>query len=380
MKKNTKFIYMCELILLAYVILFTIFINYVSNDFKNIFTIIVLSFILIILLVFFGKKKDNNYLRGSSARIVITALMTFILVIYSLGIVLGFNRSYFNSNIIILIKNILPIALIIILIELVRYSIIRNSIKNKKIIVYFTILSAILSVLLEINIGNLTTSEDKFIFLSTIIFPIIAEETLCSYMSYKISFLPSIIYKLVIKLYIYIVPIVPNLGNYIYSVIYIVLPFIIYAILNKMVIKYEKEKQQLKKANRVVFTIPLTLFLVIIILLISGIFKYKMIAIMSNSMSPTYRRGDAIIYNKVDTSELKVDDILAFQKDGVVVTHRIVKVWKQGDSYYYTTKGDNNDTEDFFKPREENVLGRVEYVLKYLGYPTVIINEYFGKE
>ena len=380
MKKNTKFIYMCELILLAYVILFTIFINYVSNDFKNIFTIIVLSFILIILLVFFGKKKDNNYLRGSSARIVITALMTFILVIYSLGIVLGFNRSYFNSNIIILIKNILPIALIIILIELVRYSIIRNSVKNKKIIVYFTILSAILSVLLEINIGNLTTSEDKFIFLSTIIFPIIAEETLCSYMSYKISYLPSIIYKLVIKLYIYIVPIVPNLGNYIYSIIYIVLPFIIYAILNKMVIKYEKEKEHLKKVNRVVFTIPLTLFLVIIVLLISGIFRYKMIAIMSNSMSPTYRRGDAIIYNKVDTSELKVDDILAFQKDGVVVTHRIVKVWKQGDSYYYTTKGDNNDTEDFFKPREENVLGRVEYVLKYLGYPTVIINEYFGKE
>ena len=105
-----------------------------------------------------------------------------------------------------------------------------------------------------------------------------------------------------------------------------------------------------------------------------------MIAIMSNSMSPTYRRGDAIIYNEVDTSELKVDDILAFQKDGIVVTHRIVKVWKQGNTYYYTTKGDNNNTEDSFKPREENVLGRVEYVFKYIGYPTVIINEFFGKE
>ena len=147
-----------------------------------------------------------------------------------------------------------------------------------------------------------------------------------------------------------------------------------------MVIKYEKEKQQLKKVNRVIFTIPLSLFLLIIILLVSGIFKYKMIAIMSNSMSPTYRRGDAIIYNEVDTSELKVDDILAFQKDGIVVTHRIVKVWKQGNTYYYTTKGDNNNTEDSFKPREENVLGRVEYVFKYIGYPTVIINEFFGKE
>ena len=48
-------------------------------------------------------------------------------------------------------------------------------------------LSSILNIILELNLGTLGTKEDKFIFLSTIIFPIIAEEALCSYMTYKIS-------------------------------------------------------------------------------------------------------------------------------------------------------------------------------------------------
>ena len=380
MKKNTKFIYICELILLFFIVLFTIFINYISNDYKNIFAIVVLTFLLLLLLYFFGIKKDNNYLRGSTARIVTAALMTFMLIIYGLGIILGFNRSYFTSNVYMFLKNIAPILLVTVELEVVRFLVVKNSYKNIKLIIVFTILSSILNVLLELNFGVLNTTEDKFIFLSTIIFPILASEALCSYMSYKISLLPSLIYKLVIKLYIYIVPIVPNLGDYIYSLINIILPFILYSVINKTVIRYEKEKQKLKRINRIVFTIPITIFFVLLIVLISGISKYKMIAIMSNSMSPTYRRGDAIIYEKVNIDELKVGDVLAFQKENIVVTHRIIKVWKQNDKYYFTTKGDNNNTEDFFQPKEENVLGKVEYMFKYIGYPTVLINDFFGKE
>ena len=380
MKKNTKIIYVSEFILLIYLILFTLFINKLTYISKNLSAIIVLLLILLILLTFLGIKKDKSYLKGSSARIVTASLMTFMLIIYGIGIVLGFTRGYIYHSFSDFIRIIGPILIINIEIELARYVIAKNVFKSKKTLIIFTILSAILNILLEINIGTLISSEDKFIFLSTIIFPIIAEEILCSYMTYKISVLPSLIYKLVIKLYILILPIVPNLGDYIYSTINIILPFIIYNILNKMVIKYEKEKQELKKVNRKIFTFPLLIFLTIIILLVSGLFRYKLIAIASNSMVPVYKRGDAIIYEKVDVDNLEVGDILAFQKNNIIVTHRIVKIWKQGDDYYFTTKGDNNNTEDVFKPKSENVLGRVKFVFKYIGYPTVLINEFFGKE
>jgi len=380
MKKNTKIIYISEFVLFIYLILFTLFINKLTYISKNLSAIIVLLLILLILLTFLGIKKDKSYLKGSSARIVTASLMTFMLIIYGIGIVLGFTRGYIYHNLSDFIRIIGPILIINIEIELARYIIAKNIFKSKKTLIIFTILSAILNILLEINIGTLSSSEDKFIFLSTMIFPVIAEEILCSYMTYKISLLPSIIYKLVIKLYIFVLPIVPNLGDYLYSIANIILPFIIYNILNKMVIKYEKEKQELKRANRKIFTFPLLIFLTIIILLVSGLFRYKLIAIASNSMAPVYKRGDAIVYEKVYVDNLEVGDILAFQKDNIIVTHRIVKIWKQGDDYYFTTKGDNNNTEDVFKPKSENVLGRVKFVFKYIGYPTILINEFFGKE
>ena len=194
MKKNTKLIYISEAILLLYVIIFSLFINTDLNAWRNIATIVVLTVIFVILLSLFGYKKSNNYLKGSSARIVIASLLSYMLFTYSFGIILGFGRSYFVNNFAILFRNIMPILLINVLIELVRYMIASNSFKNVRPIVVFTILSIALNIMLEINLGVLNSAEDKFIFLSTIIFPIIAEEALCSYMTYKISFVPSMIY------------------------------------------------------------------------------------------------------------------------------------------------------------------------------------------
>ena len=380
MKKNTKIIYTSEILLLLYVVFLSLFINKISYDLKNISAIVVLLLVLVILLAFFGFKKDKNYLKGSSARIVTASLMTFMIITYGLGIVLGFTKGYIYSNLYDFLKNISPVLIINIEIELLRYIIAKNNLKDRRALICFTILSAIINIYLEINIGTLNTTEDKFIFLSTIIFPILAEEALCSYMVYKIALLPCLIYKLVIKLYIYIFPILPNLGNYIYSIANIILPFVLYNVLNKIVIRYEKEKQKLKKINRIVFTIPIATCLILLVILISGIFKYKLIAIASNSMSPVYRRGDAVIYEKINVKELKEGDILAFQKNNIVVTHRIVEIWKQNGKYYFTTKGDNNNSIDNGKVEERNVLGRVQTSFKYIGYPTVLVSEFFGKE
>ena len=380
MKKNTKIIYIIEILLFIYTILLSIYINKISYNSRIISAIIVLLFTLIMLLTFFGFRKDNNYLKGSSARIVTASLMTFMLIIYGLGFILGFTKGYVYSGIPDFAKNFGPVLLFNIEIELLRYMIAKNSFKNKKTLIIFTIVSSFLNILIEINLGALGSTEEKFIFLSTIILPIIAEEALCSYMTYKISMLPSLIYKLTIKLYVYLLPIIPNLGNYIFSVVDIMLPFVLYSVLNGIIIRYEKEKQQLKKISRIVFTIPLCVLLIVLVILISGIFKYKLIAIASNSMSPTYNRGDAVIYEKIDAKKLEVGDILAFQKNNIVVTHRIVEIWKKDGEYYFATKGDNNNTIDDFKIAEKNALGKVKTKFKYIGYPTVLVSEIFRKE
>ncbi len=380
MKKNAKIIYVCELILFIYLILFAVLINVVSPFFKSVSTIIILVVILALLIVFFGMSKDKNYLRGTSTRIVISGLLAFFIIIYALGILLGFNKGYIYSDLFTLMKNIIFVISFTVLLELIRYLIAKNSFQNGRLIFVFTILSAILNILLEINMGVLSTYEDKFIFLSKVVFPVVAGEALCSFMTVKTGMLSSVVYKLVMNLYIYILPIVPDLGNYIYSVVNILLPFILYSVLNRMIVHYDKEKEQLRKINLVVFVTPLIILLLVLVALVSGIFKHRIIAVASNSMAPTYRRGDAIIYEKVDVSNLEVGHILAFKREGLIITHRITKIWKQNGKYYFTTKGDNNKDVDLYTPKEEDVLGRVRMTFKLIGYPTVIINEYFGKE
>ena len=206
MKKNARVIYTCEAIVALYLIWFKLNITSVSVLFKSVTALIVFSIILITLLAFFGFEKDKSFLRGSTARIVTAALMAFLLIIYGLGIVLGFRRGFLYHDLFSLIKNIAFVVMITFEIEIIRYIIAKKCFQDEKMLVIFTVLSTIFNIFMEINMGVLNTSEDKFIFLSTIIFPIMANESLCSFMTYKTGMLSSLIYKLVINFFSITIP------------------------------------------------------------------------------------------------------------------------------------------------------------------------------
>ena len=118
MKTNAKVIYASELILAVYLIWLKLNMGNVSNLLKNITALIVFSILMIILLAFFGIEKDKNYLKGSSARIVITGLMVFFLITYALGIILGFRRGFLYHDLFSFIKNIAFVLVITVEIEI----------------------------------------------------------------------------------------------------------------------------------------------------------------------------------------------------------------------------------------------------------------------
>lgn len=73
------------------------------------------------------------------------------------------------------------------------------------------------------------------------------------------------------------------------------------------------------------------------------IFGYQMYRVNSGSMSPTLNVG-AVILSKIpkDKTKLKVGDIVTFQRDSVIITHRIIEVI-ENNNIKYRTKGDNPD-------------------------------------
>lgn len=209
------------------------------------------------------------------------------------------------------------------------------------------------------------------------VLPSLAKQALISYITYNVNLIPSFIYALTFEVAPFILPIYPDLGDYLNAVISLLLPFIVFMTIKKMVNYNEKTVIKVRGYFVKLMVIPVTLFLCVIILLVSGLFNYKMIAIGSDSMNPTYYRGDAVIYEKVKPDDINRGDILVFEYNHSVVTHRVINITEENGYLLFQTKGDNNEQADLELTGEEAVLGKVKYIVKYVGYPTIWINEKF---
>ena len=242
-------------------------------------------------------------------------------------------------------------------------------------ILYAAIIS-FLNIIIEVNGYDFRSAEEIFIFFSVVVIPVISREFLCSFLTYKSGLLPSVVFKNVIILYEVVLPIIPVLGDYLFSVLNVLLVYIAFLLCNKTILRAEKADKFVRKVSYGVVYYPILVILIVIIILISGLSGYRLIAIGSNSMKPIYSKGDAIIYQKVDVKDLQVGDIIAFEKNNIIVTHRIAII----ENDYIKTKGDANNSVDPFSLTGHEVLGKVIFKIKYIGYPTIWINEVFRKE
>ena len=79
---------------------------------------------------------------------------------------------------------------------------------------------------------------------------------------------------------------------------------------------------------------------------VPNIFGYKILQVMSGSMSGEFETGDTILIKEIkEESDLKIGDVITYRiAKNTLVTHRIVNITKIGENLNYTLKGDaNND-------------------------------------
>jgi len=96
----------------------------------------------------------------------------------------------------------------------------------------------------------------------------------------------------------------------------------------------------------------------------------KTYSVMSGSMEPTIKTGSLVFVKS--SSEYKVGEIVTFknkQKSQETITHRIVGIETKDGEKFFTTRGDANATTDNEKILKEDIIGKVVYILPYLGYP-----------
>ncbi len=329
----------------------------------------------------YRKYKDSFDSKNILKSVLIYIFISFV-IMYGLGLAVGFLRNAYSRNIVTLFHNIfLPIVMIF-LMEIIRYVILWAN-KDKKIVAcLFTLLFASFELCISIRTLPGNDLEAIFNLFATVILPVIMKNAVMSYLCYHIGYKVPIAYRLIMDIYLFIIPIIPNIGDYLNSMILIALPGVVYINAFSYIDDRTKEAEYFFENERFsLWDIPVVILILVLASLISGFFPHYMIGVGSNSMKPSISKGDAVIMKKVTkTTKINENDVIAYENEnGKVIIHRVQSVSKTNGKTTYVTKGDANNSADTNVVFQSQIKGIVKLKIPYIAYPTVWISEYFSK-
>lgn len=342
----------------------------------------ILNIILILLLgltyFLFGFEKNRKRYWKDIVLEIIIVLISFFLMYYLLGILIGFAKTKNYLTITSFKKFIFPIFIYIILKEYLRYQLVMKASEEKKLIYLICIFFIALENTIPFSIHPLSFNQEMFLFLALTFIPSVTENILCTYLTLNFGYIPGIVYLLIIKLYFYILPLIPNPNEYIYSMVFFLLPVFVLFRIKSWQQKDRTNQIERKQQNKsgLIYYLPSLIITIVLVYFVSGYFKYYAIAIASNSMSPCFYKGDVVIINQ-KYQNLNQGDIIAFKYEGTVIVHRIHQMIKTKNEYFIYTKGDANHNPDNYKITKDMILGVVNCKIPYIGKPTVLLNEYW---
>jgi signal peptidase len=100
---------------------------------------------------------------------------------------------------------------------------------------------------------------------------------------------------------------------------------------------------------------------------------FRPVVVLSGSMRPTYEVGTIIYYRHVDQSEIAIDDVVTYDLNNTLVTHRVKGI----ENNEYVTQGDANNVEDSRHVPYEAIQGKVGSIaIPILGFGVQFINEH----
>jgi len=105
----------------------------------------------------------------------------------------------------------------------------------------------------------------------------------------------------------------------------------------------------------------------------------------SGSMEPTLEIGDLVVVRGINSSQIKVGDIILFKSPSEpekLIVHRVIKIHLINGELYFETKGDNNSVSDYkfwgWLVPARNVIGIVIYRIQYVGWIFLFLHSPIG--
>lgn len=312
---------------------------------------------------------------------VIVSVILYFALIYILGIFSGFYKNPYSLKFVSIVKNALVPLISVVALEIFRYIFVSANRDSKETITYATIAIILFDIVL--GFYNIEASlVAVFIYLTVRVLPLIFKNIVLTYLTYQVGYHSCIIYVIPLCIFKYLLPYIPNLGNYLYAVIDMSLPSLIYIYAAKMISDNLNEKDNILGYVKILLiNLPVTLVFAICIGLISGIFNYHLLGIDTSAISPKVNRGDAVMINKkIKYKDYKEGDIIVYESDKKLIIDEITKKDKDedGNVILYITDEINKGEEDTYKEIGEDILlGKYNgFKISKIAYPTIWFNDF----
>ena len=342
------------------------------------------SIFWILIIIYINWYTRKVYVRFNNNKnhiiyIIIISLVN-ITIFFNMGFLFGFSKSPYSHNLLRIFENIFMQIIPIIGIELTRAVIINRNKNNKFALVLITILLFLIEINYNILFNLLFKKEELFKYICSTIIPLFSNSILSSYLVSRESYIITLIYNIFGKIVILLLPILPNIDWFIYGCANILSTTIVYVLFKYKFLKTKKNFKNNKTLfDKMSYIIALCLS-ISLVCFVAGIFKYEPIVILSNSMKPVFSRGDVVIFKKVDKREIKKNDIIIYSIGEQNVAHRVIDITEEDGTLYFKTKGDNNNAPDMIKIKTDNVKGVYAFHVKYAGFPSIWLRDYFNEE
>lgn len=370
------------IILIIYLIIQIIFqinnVTLLTEIIKPIFWLIFLGYLIYKNYKFYHRLPNN---KSYTIKMLIVTTIYFIIYFY-LGFILGFTESPYNHSINGILKNSFQMIIPLIGIEISRSLVVNSNKENFKIIILITTILFIIELNFNMIIPILSQPEIFFKYIAHTIIPLFCNSLLFTFLTLKGSYQLPLIYRIMDRLIVIILPVYPSTNWFAISALGIIVPVTYYLLFKYVFTNRQHNNRKRKKINKISLITAILISITLVSFML-GLFKYEPVAILSNSMLPRYSRGDIVIYEKMDKSRLQnitKNSIIIYRIGNQTVAHRVVNVIQENEKILYETKGDNNNTVDSALVSTEQILGVYRCHFKYIGYPSVWLNEFFIKE
>lgn len=304
----------------------------------------------------------------------------YIIINFVAGMIDALGKSPYDHSPRGIVINIVLVGSMLIGREFIRSYLVNSFTKEENYFVF--ILVALLMTVIDfstIQYTNLQSLKNLVQFLAEHFGPEFAQNLFATYLVYLGGPLVSIIYLGIIEGFYWLSPVLPDLKWIFKALIGILCPVFFMILFQNIYYTASKEiKRRDVDDEGIAGWIVTSIVSILLIWFSVGVFPIYPSVIATGSMEPEIKPGDVILVEKIVDMDgiyaLDVGDVIQFERDGVLISHRIMEILNdKKEGIRFITKGDNNSGIDSTPVKPENIRGQIVKTVPKIGWPTLLI-------